>query len=133
VKSVHDTCSIWLTRFVVWLTVTVLAFGNGLWVAGSVHVQAAHRDRPGGYGRRGTGGPRRPGCGLCLGGGGEAEHRDHGRCRREDVGAHLCAFRLPNRRPVPARAGQPDDIAARNVTQYGHGNPPGAAGTRSWL
>jgi len=29
VKFVHDTCTCWLTRLLVWLTVTVLALGFG--------------------------------------------------------------------------------------------------------
>ncbi len=35
VNPVHETCTIWFTSWVAWLTVTVLACGNGLPVAGS--------------------------------------------------------------------------------------------------
>src|SRR5215472_15438346 len=34
VKPVHDTCTSWFTRLLVWLTVTLLANGNGLPVTG---------------------------------------------------------------------------------------------------
>jgi hypothetical protein len=46
VKPVQDNCTNWLTRLEAWLTVTVLALGNGLPVAGSYICGPVHVSCP---------------------------------------------------------------------------------------